>query len=206
MISGDAGFDFMGMGRFSVGISAILVAIGIASLFVRGKGILDIDFAGGSSVQFRTSEPTATDVIRQIVGKQMIREGGENIPYTVNEVSMEGAAQGTVFKVDSSLEDVSDLKSAIEKGFAETDASSLVTYNVTIKPTGDESRWHPRQWDSRTGDSNGVMLTVARAQDEPQAVPLTPPNAQLGSVVSSSMIELGVNGGRFVPYRSMRRR
>ncbi len=202
MVSGEAGFDFMRMGRTSVAISTILVLIGIASLLVRGKGILDIDFAGGSSVQFRTNEPTATDVIRQIVGTQMVRSGGENIPYTVNEVSMDGSPEGTVFKVDSSLEDVNELKSAVEKGFAENDASALVTYEVSIKPASDQSNWRFRR-QNPAAESNGVMLTVARAQDQPQAVPLTPSgsdtqpavSAELTSVVSASMVELGIEGG-----------
>ena len=202
MVSGEAGFDFMRMGRTTVLLSTILVAIGIASLFVRGKGILDIDFAGGSSVQFRTNEPTETDVIRQIVGTQMTREGGENIPYTVNEVSMDGAPEGTIFKVDSSLEDVNELKSAVEKGFAENDASALVTYEVSIKPAPDQSNLQPLHHD-RGADSNGLMLTAARAQDQPEAVPLAAPqsdaqpavSAPTVSVISASMVELGVEGG-----------
>ena len=60
-------FDFVGKGKFSLAISAILVCVGLASLFMRGAGIFDIDFAGGSSVQFRLDKPTQTEDVRRIV-------------------------------------------------------------------------------------------------------------------------------------------
>jgi SecD/SecF fusion protein len=205
MLSGEAGFDFMRVGKITVGASAVLMLIGVASLFIRGQDILDIDFAGGSSVQFRTAEPADSELIRRIVGSEMTRADGENIPYTVNEVNMDGAADQTVFKVDSSLEDVNELKSAVERAFAAHDEARLVTYSVSITPTGDQSR---------RATSNGTMLVVARAQDEPQAVPLTPPAddqpveseapavneapavvAPAVTVVSSSIIQLGIEGG-----------
>ncbi len=209
-LSGEAGFDFISKGKLTLTVSAILVAIGIASLFVRGRGILDIDFAGGSSVQFRVSEPTAAEKIRQIVGSQMFRDG-EDIPFTVNGVSMDGATDETVYKVDSSLEDVAELKAAVEKAFADDGTVKLVTYNVSITPTGDESRFHGGV------DPNGVMLTAAKAQqDAPEAATVNqtasdekpstgdaagdpaPAEAAAGvqaSVVSSSMVEMGTDGG-----------
>ncbi len=142
-------------------ISAILVLIGIGSLFVRGRGILDIDFAGGSSVQFGVSQPTDADENPSDRRNSNGSRGGENIPYTVNGVSMEGAPEETVYKVDSSLEDVNELKAAVEKAFADDDSTDLVTYNVSITPTGGDP-----SGDRLTTDSNGVMLTAAVAQDE----------------------------------------
>jgi SecD/SecF fusion protein len=177
-------------------MSAVLVLVGIGSLFVRGRGILDIDFAGGSSVQFRVSDPTDAEKIREIVGTQMIRDG-DDIPYTVNGVSMEDVKEATVYKVDSSLEDVSELKAAVEKAFAEDDSVNLVTYNISIKPTGSGSYWKPS-----ITNSNGVMLTAAYAQDEatsdekPAETPGTAADSPtLGSVNSSAIVELGVEDG-----------
>lgn len=205
MITGESGFDFMGKGRLTVGISVILVCIGIASLFVRGRGILDIDFAGGSSVQFRTSQPTTTDAIRKIVDAQMHRPDGENIAYTVNEVSMDGAEEGTVYKVDSALPDVGELKTAVQNGFSGDLETELVTYNVSIIPAGDQSNLK-----RTTNDSNGTMLTAARAQEEstgdeeattePQppasiAAPASDATVPGETVTSSSIIEMGVDNG-----------
>ncbi len=135
MVSGEAGMDFIGKGRMMLAISAILVCVGIASLFLRGKSIFDIDFAGGSSVQFRLDQPTPADKIRQIVKSQMLINGQE-VPYTVNGVSMDGIPDDTVYKVDSSFEKVEQLKAAVAKAFADDSSVGLVTYNVSITPTG----------------------------------------------------------------------
>ncbi len=166
MVSGESGsLDFIGKGKLTLAISGVLVCIGIASLFVRGKSIFDIDFAGGSSVQFRLDQPTPADKIREIVKSEM-QINGQDVPYTVNGVSMEGIPDDTVYKVDSSFERVEELKSAIARAFAEDSSVGLVTYNISITPTGkaqaeDGARLSP------PSDSNGVMLTVARAQESP---------------------------------------
>src|SRR6056297_2501826 len=157
MIAGESGLDFMSKGRFTVAMSSVLVVIGLVSLFARGSNILDIDFAGGSSVQFRVDQPTPADEIRAIVKTQMVNEEGEEIPYTVNGVSMEGIPEETVYKVDSSIDQVDLLKSAIAKAFNETEGVGLVTYQVSIAPAG------TAQVDR---GANAVMLVAARAQEE----------------------------------------
>ncbi len=265
MIAGDKGMDFMGMGRFSLAISGILMLVGLASLYARGRGILDIDFAGGSSVQFRLDRATPTDEVRRIVKPTMVKpfteilleqnkltsdqlaeatnaanlEGIdlsemlvklgnvssddvtqaqqviEELPYTVNGVSMEGSEPGTIYKVDSSFARVDDLKSAIVKAFADDNSVGLVTYNITITPAdkNNQSFFAP--------SANGVMLAAAYPQEEavaegeapaaadssdaqtppattagqpvaPEDAPSVPSN--LGPVVSSAVIQLGIEG------------
>ncbi|MFK8110826.1 MAG: protein translocase subunit SecD [Rubripirellula sp.] len=190
-ISGEKGMDFMGVGRLTLAASAIFVCIGITSLFLRGKAIFDIDFAGGSSVQFRLDQATPADKIREIVKTQMLTEDGQQLPFTVNGVSMAEIPDQTVYKVDSSFEQVNDLKSAISKAFADDGSVGLVTYNISITPAGDQS--------STTRRDNGVMLTAARAQEaepaEGDAAPSAPEVSDgMGSVVSSAIIQFGIEG------------
>ena len=64
--SGEKGLDFVGKGKLTLALSGLLIVIGIAALYW-GRGIFDIDFAGGSSVQFRISEPAPTQKIRDII-------------------------------------------------------------------------------------------------------------------------------------------
>ena len=158
-VSGDAGLDFIGKGRMMLAVSAILLCVGVASLFARGSGIFDIDFAGGSSVQFRLSDATEAEKVRSIVKTKMIDDKGEDVPYTVNGVTMEGAGENTIYKVDSSFEQVDKLKKAVEEAFSEEQSVGLITYNVEISPAGDpQSRVTP-------STKNGVMLTAAQADD-----------------------------------------
>lgn len=202
-LAGERGVDFMGVARIFVAASVVLMAIGLVSMFIRGKDIFDIDFAGGSSVQFRLDKPTAADEVRQIVKSRML-VNGEETPYTVNGVSIEGIPADTVYKLDSSIEKVDDLKTAVAESFAAEGSVGLVTYSVSITPTGSQSSWQ------RAGQSNGVMLTAARAQQGETAAaqadaaasagstaaPATP--ADQGTVVSSAMIKLGIEGGGVV--------
>ncbi|MDB4695128.1 protein translocase subunit SecD [bacterium] len=165
--SGENGLDFVSKGKLTLAISGILILVGVAALFTRGKSIFDIDFAGGSSVQFRVSEATETQKIRDVINAYMDTDEQEKIPFTVNGVSVNGVPEQTVYKVDTSQEQVNDLKQLVAKAFADAPIK-LVTYSVEIKQLGidDQSSWRPRRGESF---GNGVMLIAAPIQDEAAA-------------------------------------
>jgi len=158
-ISGGGGFDFMSKGGFALTLSGLFVLAGIAAMVARGATILDIDFSGGSSVTFRVQEPTTTDTVRAVVAKSLAGENGAKAEFTVNNVSMEPAPPGTIFKVDSSLESVDDLKSMIGEGFAADGTLKLVTFEVEISPAD------PSQSYRRIG--NATSLVAFRPQETP---------------------------------------
>ncbi|TWU16037.1 bifunctional preprotein translocase subunit SecD/SecF [Allorhodopirellula heiligendammensis] len=183
-ISGGGEINFMSIGRVMLIVSAIFVTAGFLALYERGRGILDIDFAGGSSVQFRVDAPTETDEVRQIMTEAFADNGDEQIQFTVNGVSMEGATDNTVFKVDSSVDDVDLLKRAIVEGFAKHQTVGLSTYKIDITPA-DLGTDSPSEADQPAAEStgaastpsaadqsrfqrvdNGVMLTAFQADDE----------------------------------------
>lgn len=186
--AGGGQFNFISKGKVTLTLSAILVVCGLAALFARGQSILDIDFAGGSSVQFRVDEPTKADEIREIMNNAVAASDNSSVQFTVNGVSMEGTEEGTVFKIDSSVERVEDLKRVIQEGFAASESVGLVTYSVDITPAdlpgatseddapeaeetsssdpAEPSETSTSQW--RSVD-NGVMLVVAQADDEEAA-------------------------------------
>jgi SecD/SecF fusion protein len=157
-ISGGGGFDFMSKGGFALTLSGLFMLAGIAAVVARGATILDIDFSGGSSVTFRVQEPTTTDTVRAVVAKSLAGENGAKAEFTVNNVSMESAPPGTIFKVDSSLENVDDLKSRIGEGFAADGTLKLVTYEVEISPAD------PSQ--SYFSIGNATSLVAFRPQEE----------------------------------------
>ena len=162
-ISGGGVVDFIGKGKISLLLSLVLLVIGVGSLVARGKGILDIDFAGGSSVQFRVSSTTTTQDIRDIVDAGIGEKDGDEVQFTVNGVTMDDADDGTVFKVDSSLESVDDLQERIVEAFSANGQTELVTYDVEITESGDSSTsFHER-------NPNGVMLTAFQAPAEDAA-------------------------------------
>lgn len=184
-ITGGGEFNFMGIGRMMTLISVILMIASLAALYERGMGILDIDFAGGSSVQFRVDAPTETDEVRQIMTDAFAASGDNQIQFTVNGVSMEGATAKTVFKVDSSVDDVDLLKKAIVDGFAREKKVGLSTYQVEITPadlgadaeeqvpaaetTGALSTPSQNDQSLYRQSGNGVMLTAFQAPQDTTA-------------------------------------
>lgn len=167
-LSGEGNLDFVGKGKFSLLVSAILVCVGIGALFARGKGILDIDFAGGSSVQFRLDTPTSGEDVKKIVEAGIgTMEDGTPVQITVNGVAMEGAESGTVYKVDSALESVKELQTKIVDSFAANDSVNLLSFGVEISKAAPSAQDQSSLNETPLTDaSNGTMLTVARAQDE----------------------------------------
>jgi SecD/SecF fusion protein len=111
--------DFIGKRKVAIAASAALIVIGLAATVTRGKQIFDIDFLGGTSV---------TMVLRQVVDEGDIRTrldeefsdvkvNGSSVQYSVNSVDVRDQPKGTVWKIDSSLEDVEQLESILEESF-----------------------------------------------------------------------------------------
>ena len=204
--SGESGLDFVGKGKLTLAISGILIVIGIASLVSRGKGIFDIDFAGGSSVQFRVNKPTETEKIRDVIAAYMDQEGQEKIPFTVNGVSVKGVDEQTVYKVDTSQEQVNDLKQLVAEAFKDTPIN-LVTYSVT-RVDGDEdeesddsdkqSSWRPN---AEKSFGNGLMYISAPIQDESAEPTQEPGDAKSASPAgqSSDAESTEADGGDVAP-------
>ncbi|MEM9643766.1 MAG: protein translocase subunit SecD, partial [Planctomycetota bacterium] len=165
-LAGGGQFDFIGKGKLALCVSSLLVCMGIVSLFLRGNSIFDIDFAGGSSVQFQLDRSVSTDDVRTVVDGVLVDEAGDSLQATVNGVSIDGIPEGTVFKVDAPLDEVDDLKLLIQQGFEASEVADLETYRISITPGGSAS-WLPRKPSrSVASDSNGVMLVSAFAQEE----------------------------------------
>ncbi|MEM9588451.1 MAG: protein translocase subunit SecD, partial [Planctomycetota bacterium] len=169
-VSGGAQFDFIGKGKFSLAVSLLLVMAGVGALFARGQGILDIDFAGGASVQFRLTEKTDTETVREIVKKALTSEDGEPVQSTVTSVSMESAPDGTVYKADASIEDVERMKELLETGFAADGELKLMTYEVSVEPTPPPGNAQVPSFDDALlggqRPNDGRQFAVAYAQED----------------------------------------
>jgi len=228
-------FNFIGKGKATLAASAVLVVIGIAALFVRGDGIFDIDFAGGSSVQFRLNNPANVEDVRSILNDALDtfeeseeteetdeteeideteeteteqtekeeEEEREPVQISVAGVSIESATEGTVFKVDSSIQDVADLKQLVQEAFADAPDLGLVTYQVDIQPAElDPAAPALNNSGSILDGGNGVMLTAMQTDnaeteandsgsDADNTSETTPPTLAF----STSDVRLGVEDG-----------
>lgn len=85
-IKHDVNFDFVGKRRISYALSAILIVVGIALMFVQGGPKLGIDFAGGVVVQVQFEKPVDDEALKKSldipelpgISTQRFGEGGRD--------------------------------------------------------------------------------------------------------------------------------
>ena len=98
----DTHIDFMRHRRFFVVVSAVLLIIGIFSVFVHGKLNLGIDFAGGTQLNVKFNEPPAVEELRSLVAaagidEAQIQQFGEvdDNAVIIKTPTVEGSQEGS---------------------------------------------------------------------------------------------------------------
>ena len=137
-IMGTSSFDFIGKRKIAAVVSIVIIAIGIVGLFGRGKGILDIDLGGGSSVEMVLKSPMKANDVREELAKRLDEEDvdGARITFTVQEVDRtadprKSHERETVYKIDSSIPGGHELK--LDKIIEEVFGDRLATRSLTIE-------------------------------------------------------------------------
>ncbi|MFO0065921.1 MAG: protein translocase subunit SecF, partial [Pirellulaceae bacterium] len=128
---GEGEIDFMKWTKVALAFSLGVIGLGLLATAMRGRGILDIDFNGGTSVVFTLDRPADVDAVRDLTS-QILKSDAEGNPIqsTLTTVAMAGQEAGTVYRLDSSLQDMKDLTKRLTEGFANSSIGSLVTYRV----------------------------------------------------------------------------
>ena len=99
-------FDFLGKFSLTGLMSAVIIGLGIAGMFMLGSKILDHDLRGGSTIRMVFNEQQEINEIRKLLEEQEFDLNGERIEYSV--AGFGGAQQnpedkGKIFRVDSNL-------------------------------------------------------------------------------------------------------
>ncbi len=133
-------FDFINKRVIALLFSGVLILVGLGATFSRGRGLFDIDFNGGTSVVFVLREPTGADVVRDKL-RQEFANDKEAVQFTVNEMTQEGHAARTLYRVTSSLTSEDELIKRITSALRNADGSSaLESYKMSVagvKPLGE---------------------------------------------------------------------
>lgn len=91
-------FDFIGKRWLAVGLSLVLIGVGLVGVVARGRGLLDIDFTGGVSVEALFEKPQDIADIRERV---------QDLPdVTVQDIRIEGETPGKRFLIITSKSDI----------------------------------------------------------------------------------------------------
>jgi len=124
----ETNINFIGVRKLAAAFSIVIVLVSVVAMGARGKGIFDIDFLGGTSVQAMLNSPIPIEQIRTRVADI----AGD---VTVTQVNPEGQAPDTVYKIDTSITDENQLEQEVQKAFLGDDGQSLlVSHTLTFSP------------------------------------------------------------------------
>ena len=111
--------DFLGKKYIAITASILFIVVGLVAAGVRGKQIFDIDFLGGTSVTMILKDSADERDIRTKLDQKFAGMRVENsaVQYSVNRVDVEGQKDRTVWKIDSSLQEVEQLEDVLQEVF-----------------------------------------------------------------------------------------
>ena len=98
----------------AVSLSVVLFLIGAVATVARGKGLFDTDLAGGTSVTGILKDPMSIEEVRRkmdgVLEEFVDPVTNSRVDHNVYEITVEAEGDDTVYKIDSSLEDIDLLK------------------------------------------------------------------------------------------------
>ncbi len=183
---GGTSIDFLGMRRMAAITSIVVIVAGLAGVFSRGAGLLDIDFTGGVSVQvvFKEDQPQEVAEIRKALEKL------EDL--TVSDVKVGAEPKGKRFRINTSNRDLDQVQEIVHDAFGDKLATNAVEIGelgliesiapapseaeTTEPETTDQSR-HDLPDDSMlafAGDASGMLLAQAEPAEEETPAEETP--------------------------------
>jgi SecD/SecF fusion protein len=116
-IVGTTNIDFLSKRFLCGGVSAVLIAVGLAGFFVRGDQNYDIDFTGGTMVTFQLKEAGRTEDVRDALATQFDAGAFSLERLSSSDEDTEGV--GTQFRLRTTESDSAateqDTKSAEER-------------------------------------------------------------------------------------------
>lgn len=113
--------DFVGMRHYAYGLSALLILVGLITIFMNGGLRYGVDFAGGAAVQLQFEKPVADEDIKKSLaemdcpsGYQQYGEDGRDylVRFSTPNLTSEGIR--------------SNILSSLEKSFAGNRPASSV--------------------------------------------------------------------------------
>ena len=102
-------YNFIGRRRWAYIVSAMFIAIGLASMISKGGLRYDIDFAGGTLVQVRFAEPPSIGRIRARLvaiqlGESIIQEFGDDREFIIRMPLTGATTEEVTRRIRSGLE------------------------------------------------------------------------------------------------------
>jgi len=107
-------FEFISKWKIATAISLVIIGAGFIGVYQRGKGILDIDFTGGTSVQMLFAKPTDISAVREGIDSK-----ADELPdATVQDVKIQGEDPNIRFVINTSNKSKTDVENVLREVFA----------------------------------------------------------------------------------------
>ncbi len=179
-------FDFLRLRWIALGISWLVIAIGMIAVVGRGSQLFDIDFTGGSSVAFTLNQPIPLGQVRNALARTELVDK--------NLLVVERGEKSTGYTVDTSEQSVDKVKDVVHKEFSDKLKKYSLDYRdlKSIKDgdfTGIETKLFINAgpgYEEETGESHDALrgqIVAALAQTKHSGIQptLTNPNYRRGS-------------------------
>src|SRR5262249_27646388 len=136
--------DFLSIRWVALGVSWVVIVVGMIAVYFRGGNLLDIDFTGGSSVSFTLNQPVSLGDVRNLLAKTdlgeknllVVERGVTNKEYTIDtsEQSVD-AVKGIISgafgdKLRKYTFEYSDIKPVKEGDFTGVEAKLRINYDA----------------------------------------------------------------------------
>jgi SecD/SecF fusion protein len=160
-IIGDTAIDFIGKRKLAAAVSAVCIALGIGAVVARGVKLYDIDFRGGTSVQVALNDTMPIENVRSKVA-----DIADDV--WVTGIQPQNRPKDTVFKIDTSLEDVNELKDKLKESMSAGEESLLQSHSLEFdqaEPIGQSRSNLPQELQKRRLFTASERSLIAFAQD-----------------------------------------
>ena len=125
---GHTNIDFMSWFPYCLTASVLITIMAIGVSFVRGKGLFDIDFTGGVSVQAVFKEPQDPDYVRNTLEKQPEKERLPDL--AINDVQMAGQPRYLQFLINTSESDPAKVQAELKRVFPDKLAHNSIEFTA----------------------------------------------------------------------------
>ena len=160
-IFGQPNFRFVRWMRTAIACSTLFILAGLAAAWLRGQGLFDIDFTGGTSVQVAFQPDKGLDIAE-------VRKAVSVLPdVAVSSVTAGDGPADLRYKIDTSLRD----DEAVEKTLREVFPGRLATYSMGFGEISSSAPSKPEGKEGEAGDTkNETTLLTGVALDFPEKI------------------------------------
>ncbi|MCL6503329.1 MAG: protein translocase subunit SecD [Pirellulales bacterium] len=131
-------FDFIGKRYIAVTASVLLIAAGLAGVVARGKGLFDIDFTGGVSVEMLFEQPGQNiEAIRRAVA-ELPDVTVQDVQISVTDEQGRREEHGKRFVINTSEPDIDKVQRELKRIFGDKLATNHFVSPPRVEPLGAE--------------------------------------------------------------------